>query len=164
MGSNKRPLKLYMRYDGTGKLIAGSAIYRKQMPKVGKWLEISAYECCSPSNPNCVEYLITIGTTGGTFSYRQCDNLTTVEVTVEDEGLRYLQEDTVYTICAYRNSITTTGDVTVTYIGLCEDSTSTTTTTTTTEATTTTTTTTTTEAPTTTTTSSTTTTTTTTAG
>ena len=47
MASNKRPLKLYMRYDGFGKLISGSAVWRKNSPKNGNWVEITqAYECC----------------------------------------------------------------------------------------------------------------------
>lgn len=43
---DKRPLKLFMRYDGQGRLISGSAVWRRKMPKVGKWLEIQGYECC----------------------------------------------------------------------------------------------------------------------
>lgn len=49
MGSIKRrPLKLYMRYDGSGKLIAGSAVWRKKKPGGGNWTQITeAYECCN---------------------------------------------------------------------------------------------------------------------
>jgi len=46
---NRRPLNLFMRYDGQGRLISGSAVWRKQMPKNGKWKEISGYECCGPT-------------------------------------------------------------------------------------------------------------------
>ncbi len=47
MGSiNSRPLKAFVRYDGSGRVVAGSLILRKNKPKVGKWKEIQAYECC----------------------------------------------------------------------------------------------------------------------
>jgi hypothetical protein len=45
--SNKRDLKAYVRFDGQGRVVAGSLILRKQKPKVGKWQEITAYECCN---------------------------------------------------------------------------------------------------------------------
>ena len=47
--SNKRPLKAYVRFDGSGRIVAGSLILRKNKPKVGKWQEIPAYECCNPT-------------------------------------------------------------------------------------------------------------------
>ena len=47
MGSiNSRPLKAFVRFDGSGRIVAGSLILRKNKPKVGKWKEIQAYECC----------------------------------------------------------------------------------------------------------------------
>jgi hypothetical protein len=50
MGSiNTRPLKAYVRFDGSGRIVAGSLVLRKNKPKVGKWKEISAYECCNPT-------------------------------------------------------------------------------------------------------------------
>ncbi len=50
MGSiNSRPLKAYVRFDGSGRIVAGSLILRKNKPKVGKWKEIPAYECCNPT-------------------------------------------------------------------------------------------------------------------
>ena len=47
MATNNRPLKAYVRFDGSGRVVAGSLILRKQKPKVGKWYEIPAYECCN---------------------------------------------------------------------------------------------------------------------
>ena len=48
MGSiNSRPLKAFVRFDGSGRIVAGSLILRKNKPKVGKWKEIQAYECCN---------------------------------------------------------------------------------------------------------------------
>ena len=47
MTPNKRDLHAYVRYDGRGVIIASSLIFRKKMPKVGKWVEIPGYECCN---------------------------------------------------------------------------------------------------------------------
>lgn len=48
MGSNKRDLKAYVRYDGSGRVVPGSLILRRNKPKVGKWTEVQGYECCNP--------------------------------------------------------------------------------------------------------------------
>jgi hypothetical protein len=47
-GNNQR-LKAFVRFDGTGRVVGGSLILRKNKPKVGKWQEITAYECCNPT-------------------------------------------------------------------------------------------------------------------
>lgn len=49
MASNKRINKAYVRYDGSGRVIAGSLILNRFKPQVGNWSEIPAYECCNPS-------------------------------------------------------------------------------------------------------------------
>ncbi len=50
MGSiNKRPLKAFVRFDGSGRVVAGSLVLRRKKPKVGNWQEITAYECCNPT-------------------------------------------------------------------------------------------------------------------
>ena len=45
--ANQRNLKAFVRFDGSGRVVAGSLILRKQKPKVGNWQEIPAYECCN---------------------------------------------------------------------------------------------------------------------
>ena len=52
---NKRDLKAFVRYDGSGRLIAGSLVLRKKMPKVGKWQEVPAYECCNTTTTTTTE-------------------------------------------------------------------------------------------------------------
>jgi len=47
MTPNKRDLKAFVRYDGSGRVVAGSLILRRKKPKVGKWTEIQGYECCT---------------------------------------------------------------------------------------------------------------------
>lgn len=50
MGSiNKRPLKAFVRFDGSGRVVSGSLVLRRKIPKVGNWQEIVAYECCNPT-------------------------------------------------------------------------------------------------------------------
>lgn len=45
--SGQKKLKAFVRYDGSGRVVAGSLILRKNKPKVGRWYEIPAYECCN---------------------------------------------------------------------------------------------------------------------
>ena len=56
MTPNKRDLKAYTRFDGTGRIVPGSTVLRRNKPKNGKWKEVQAYECCIP--PTCTEPLI----------------------------------------------------------------------------------------------------------
>ena len=44
---DQRPLKAYVRFDGTGRIVPSSLILRRKKPKVGNWVEIPAYECCN---------------------------------------------------------------------------------------------------------------------
>ena len=45
--NTNRPLKAYVRFDGTGRIVPSSLILRRKKPKVGRWVEIPAYECCN---------------------------------------------------------------------------------------------------------------------
>ena len=47
MANSNNRLKAYVRYDGTGRVIAGSLILQRSKPKVGNWQEIPANECCN---------------------------------------------------------------------------------------------------------------------
>jgi hypothetical protein len=69
--ANKRDLKAYVRYDGTGRIIPGSLILNRFKPAVGNWQETPAYECCNPGvlPANCIEFVV--DTTDGTeFTFR----------------------------------------------------------------------------------------------
>jgi hypothetical protein len=63
MAINNRPLKAYVRFDGSGRIVAGSLILRKQKPKVGKWQEIPAYECCNETTTTTTTVAPTTTTT-----------------------------------------------------------------------------------------------------
>ena len=61
--SNKRDLKAYVRFDGSGRIVAGSLVLRRSKPKVGKWQEITAYECCNPTTSTTTTVAPTTTTT-----------------------------------------------------------------------------------------------------
>jgi hypothetical protein len=64
MGSNSsQRLKAYVRFDGSGRIVAGSLILRRNKPKVGKWVEIPAYECCNPTTTTTTTVRATTTTT-----------------------------------------------------------------------------------------------------
>ena len=98
--ANQRNLKAFVRFDGSGRIVAGSLVLRKQKPKVGRWYEIPAYQCC-----NDVPTVLT-DTIPGTFplsyiSIRMfCDESTadTVYTSVTaadmDELIQFLNSDT----------------------------------------------------------------------
>ena len=69
MGSiNKRPLNAYVRYDGSGRVVAGSLVLRRKIPKVGNWKELPAniaYECCYPTTTTTTT---TLALPAGTYS------------------------------------------------------------------------------------------------
>ena len=62
-GINSRPLKAYVRFDGSGRIVAGSLILRRKKPKVGEWVEIPAYECCNPTTTSTTTVAPTTTTT-----------------------------------------------------------------------------------------------------
>ena len=67
-GNNRRDLKAYVRYDGSGRVVAGSLILRRQKPKVGNWVEIQAYECCNPTTTTTTSTSSTTTTSTSTSS------------------------------------------------------------------------------------------------
>ena len=44
---NLRDLKAFVRYDGSGRVVAGSLIFRKKKPTVGNFQEIQSYKSCN---------------------------------------------------------------------------------------------------------------------
>jgi len=47
MANNQKKLKAFVRYDGSGRVVASSLILRKNKPRVGRWVEIPQYLCCN---------------------------------------------------------------------------------------------------------------------
>lgn len=46
MATNRNELKVYVRLDGQNRLIAGSTVRRRSMPKNGHWLQLPSSLCC----------------------------------------------------------------------------------------------------------------------
>ena len=67
MATNKRDLRAYVRFDGTGRIIPGSLVLRRSKPKVGDWKEIQTYECCDnlSCTPNYSPWRIVTGGQAG---------------------------------------------------------------------------------------------------
>jgi len=65
---NRKDLKAYVRYDGSGRVVAGSLILRRQKPKVGNWKEVPAYECCAPTTTTTTSTSSTTTTSTSTSS------------------------------------------------------------------------------------------------
>ena len=63
MATSKKDLKGFVRIDGSGRIVAGSLILRQNKPKVGKWREIPAYECCNPTTTTTTTVPATTTTT-----------------------------------------------------------------------------------------------------
>jgi len=60
----RKDLKAFVRIDGSGRVVAGSLILRRTMPKVGRWQEIPAYICCNPTTTTIAPATTTSTTTG----------------------------------------------------------------------------------------------------
>jgi hypothetical protein len=65
---NRKDLKAYVRYDGGGRVVAGSLVLRRSIPKVGNWKEVPAYECCAPTTTTTTSTSSTTTTTTSTSS------------------------------------------------------------------------------------------------
>jgi|Laugrespbdmm15sd_2_1035082.scaffolds.fasta_scaffold116932_2 hypothetical protein len=127
--ANQSKLKAYVRYDGTGRVISGSLILQRFKPAVGNWVEIDASECCNyvptttttttatPTTTTtttvlsgCLEYNVVVPDGGsGTLSGVDCVGNPFGPVTLTGPvDQNYCFE-----------SISSTGDVTITLVGPC---------------------------------------------
>lgn len=81
MANSNNRLKAYVRYDGTGRVIAGSLILQRSKPKVGNWQEIDANECCNPTTTTTTttETPVTTTTTSSTSTSTSTTSTTTTE-------------------------------------------------------------------------------------
>jgi len=112
MANSNNRLKAYVRYDGTGRVIAGSLILQRSKPKVGNWQEIDANECCNYV-PDSTTTTTTTAAPGDCFCY-DVDNQTAgpLDYTYTDCGSETptstsIQADTISIVCS---STAVTGD------------------------------------------------------
>lgn len=126
---DSRPLKAFVRFDGSGRIVAGSLILRRKKPKVGKWVEIPAYECCNPTTtstttvsptttttttavPACLKYSFTIPDGGlGNLEGVDCEG---APIAISDIPGPITDAD----LCA--RTLTGTGDITVVVVNNCD--------------------------------------------
>lgn len=67
-------LKAFVRMDGSGRSVPSSLILRQNKPKLGKWLEVETYKCCSSTViPQCATYGIVLNDELAYLSYNDCD-------------------------------------------------------------------------------------------
>jgi hypothetical protein len=121
MANSNNRLKAYVRYDGTGRVIAGSLILQRSKPKVGNWVEIDANECCNyvPGSTTTTTTATPTTTTTTTPAPGDCfcytvDNQTAgpLDYTYTDCGSEVptstaIQADTISIVCS---STAVTGD------------------------------------------------------
>ena len=106
--SLRKDLRAFVRLDGAGRKISGTLIYRKSMPKVGRWVEVAANECC---NPTCNTYVANGSLSGAvTLTYVDCDLVAHTEV---------LDDASDFYFCARSYTISEPGTVTLYQSGYC---------------------------------------------
>ena len=76
--ASKNDLKGFVRIDGSGRIVAGSLVLRRKKPKVGKWIEIPAYECCNPTTTTTTTVAPTTTTTTTTVAPETTTTTTTI--------------------------------------------------------------------------------------
>ena len=54
--NQRKGLKAWVRFDGNGNAVAGSLIFQKDKPKVGKWKEYKDVSLCCPSTDCNIDY------------------------------------------------------------------------------------------------------------
>ncbi len=77
MANNQKKLKAFVRYDGSGRVVAGSLILRKNKPRVGRWFEIPTYQCCNGDNSTTTSTTTAAPTTTTTTSTSTSTTTTT---------------------------------------------------------------------------------------
>lgn len=127
MANSNNRLKAYVRYDGTGRVIAGSLILQRSKPKVGNWQEIDANECCNyvpttttttsstststttstststtttttTAGPECFCYTVDNQTAGALdFTYTDCGSETPTSTSIQADTITYVCSSTAVT-------------------------------------------------------------------
>lgn len=118
---DKRPLKAYVRFDGTGRIVPSSLILRRKKPKVGNWVEIPAYECCEPTTSTT-----TSSTSSSTTTTTSSTSSTTTTTSSSSSTTTTTSTTTALPVCfcyTVTNEGLVTGNYTFTTCGLAEPTT-----------------------------------------
>ncbi len=109
MANSNNRLKAYVRYDGTGRVIAGSLILQRFKPKVGNWQEIDANECCNyvPGSTttttttaalDCFCYTVDNQTAGTLeYTYTDCGSEVATTASINADTITYVCSSTAVT-------------------------------------------------------------------
>jgi len=83
--NQRKGLKAWVRFDGNNNAVAGSLIFQKDKPKVGKWKEYQDVNLCCPVVTTCTEPLIMVATLSEQYFQFRIDtsSINTVKGTVE---------------------------------------------------------------------------------
>lgn len=113
MGSVKfKDLKAFVRYDGSGRVVAGSLVFRKKKPKNGRWSEISSNLCCNASGSTTTTTTQTAVTptafTRGYWSnpFNACNSTTEGELLFYSASSTLAQGVVIYYDAALTNPVT----------------------------------------------------------
>ena len=118
-----KKLKAFCRIDGMGRTVSTSLVFRKNKPKVGKWVEIeNVNECCSPTTTSTTTVAPATTTTTSTTAEPVCRTyvahgsiVARVALVWEDcEGEGHVIQidgNEPYTFCAVSYSIQSPGTV-----------------------------------------------------
>lgn len=105
MATNNRPLKAFVRFDGTGRAVSSSLIWRKNKPKVGNWKEVQGYECCNPGGGTFTTEIVFSAIPGGIIPglgfLVKCNGSTVISYSIEYP----LEIDTTQEVVDYLNPL-----------------------------------------------------------
>lgn len=90
--NQRKGLKAWVRYDGNNNAVAGSLIFQKDKPKVGKWKEFMEVSLCCPSTTSTTTTAVPSYSYTGGFDFSSgdsaCNNpITNITVYSADSSL-----------------------------------------------------------------------------
>jgi hypothetical protein len=100
MANNQKKLKAFVRYDGSGRVVAGSLILRKNKPRVGRWFEIPTYQCCNGDTSTTTSTTTATPTTTTTTTSAPSTTTTTTTAAPEVRSFGARLGSTANQVCA----------------------------------------------------------------
>ena len=115
-GRKNTKLRAFARYDGNGKIVPGSNILAREMPKTGNWIEGPVNLCCDAFSTNyggqCATYSYVQGDVSRLLSYTDCDGTPRGPI-----GMNGIIDD-VFCCLAGTASVDDPSGVTITFVQL----------------------------------------------
>jgi hypothetical protein len=109
-----RKLKAFVRFDGSGRVIPGSLVLRKNKPKIGDWRQSQAWECNSGTSYSIA---VPVSTADGKVIYRSPADSNSRTLTFTTGATK----GTTVTICSATvpTATSTTGTIVITAGSAC---------------------------------------------